>query len=172
MEIFMEGDNWFVYLMTSEVTKTVGLFVGILVAVASVWTMRVVARKKQTADFLFVSRTDKQLLDGNKCLSELHNSPDKNMRHFACREKIDTDECRHIRYVLNHYERIAIGIQEGIYDDRMLKKATYNSALRLYAQAKPFIDSVRENEKTNTYYQEFEWLVKSWKSKPLKARFK
>lgn len=158
--------------MSSEVTKTVGLFIGIIVAVASVWTMRVVARKKQTADFLFLSRTDQKLLDGNKVLSELHASEDKNMRTFACKEKFDTSECIHIRYVLNHYERIAIGIQEGIYDESMLKKASYSSVRNLHDQAKPFIDGVRDSEKTKTYYQEFEWLVERWKNKPLKSKVK
>ncbi|EOT2067138.1 TPA: DUF4760 domain-containing protein [Proteus mirabilis] len=168
----MEESNWFVSLMSSEVTKTIGLFIGIAVAITSVWTMRVVARKKQTADFLFVSRTDKQLLEGNKCLSELHSAEDKNMRSFGCREKFDTDECKHITYVLNHYERIAIGIQEGIYDDLMLKKASYNSVLRLHSKSKPFIDAVRENEGVKTYYQEFEWLVEKWKNNPLKSKVK
>ncbi len=156
--------------MSSEVTKTTGLFIGIVVAIVSVWSMRVVARKKQTADFLFLSRTDQKLLDGNKLLSELHTSEDKNMRSFACREKIDTDECVHIRYVLNHYERIAIGIQEGIYDEVMLKKASYTSVRKLHDQAKPFIDGVRDSENTKTYYQEFEWLVERWKKQPLKSK--
>ncbi len=94
------------------------------------------------------------------------------MKSFACKEQKDTRECEHVRYVLNHYERIAIGIQEGIYDEVMLKKASYTSVRKLHDQAKPFIDGVRENESTKTYYQEFEWLVERWKNKPLKSKVK
>ncbi|CNJ18805.1 Uncharacterised protein [Yersinia aldovae] len=109
-------------ILSSEITRNIGVFIGILVAVVSVWSAKVTARKKQTADFLFASRTDSKLIDGNKCLSELHVSDDKNMRSFANRAKFDTEENINIRYVLNHYERIAVGIQAGIYDEGMLKK--------------------------------------------------
>jgi hypothetical protein len=156
--------------LTSEATRNVFVLLGILVAVISVWSNKVTARKKQTADFLFASRTDDKLIDGNKCLADLHTSPDKNMKTFASRDKLHTEECANIRYVLNHYERIAIGIQADIYDEEMLKKASYSTVVRLHLQAKPFIDGVRESEGVQMYYQEFEWLVHRWAASPLKKR--
>lgn len=157
-------------VMSSEVTRNAFVLIGIGVAIISVLSAKTTARKKQTADFLFASRTDDKLVEGNKCLADLHASPDVNMKSFTSRDKIHTEECANIRYVLGHYERIALGIQAGIYDEEMLKKAHYNSAIRLHNQAKPFIDGVRESEKVQTYYQEFEWLAHRWKASPLKAR--
>lgn len=157
-------------IISSEITRNLFVLLGIIVAIVSVRSNKITARKKQTADFLFASRTDDKLVEGNKCLADLHASPDVNMKKFASREQLHTDECANIRYVLNHYERVAIGIQSDIYDENMLKKASYSTVIRLHNQAKPFIDGVRESENVAMYYQEFEWLVHRWQASPLKRR--
>lgn len=162
--------EWTKAIISSDVTRNFFVLMGIIVAIVSVRSSKATARKKQTADFLFASRTDDKLVAGNRCLTHLHLRADVNMKSFASRDRVHSEEGGCIRYVLNHYERIAVGIQAGIYDEKMLKKTSYSTVIRLHNQAKPFIDGVRESEGIQMYYQEFEWLVHRWSAIPLKKR--
>jgi len=67
-----------------------------------------------------------------------------------------------VRYVLNHWEYVSVGIQSGIYDEKMLKNASYNTVVSLFKYARPFIEAVRENNGRPTLYQEMQWLAERW----------
>lgn len=77
-------------------------------------------------------------------------------------------ERRKFQYILNFYERVAVSIREGIYNEQMIKRTSYTTVIETYDIAEPLIKAIREHIKSETTYQEFEWLVKRWKTKPLK----
>lgn len=143
------------------------IMTGVVVAITSVVSARTIARKKQTADLMFGTRSDEKLSDGYKCLARLHNAADSNMRALAREDKRNSDEANEVRYVLNHWERVFVGLRQGIYDEKMLREANYNTVLKTWAQAKPYIEAVREAEQRQTYYQCLELYAKQWKRKPL-----
>ncbi len=159
-------------LFGSDVFKNVAFIVGVLVAVVSVMSARDTARKKQSSDLLFNSRGDNELVQGMRKIAELHDRQDANMRHYAKKDQGGTEEAKALRYVLNHYEYVSVGIQSGIYDEGMLKSSSYNTIINLYKRAKPFIEGIREEHGRNTIYQEFQWLAKRWEGKPLKKKKK
>lgn len=154
----------------SELMRNFLVLSGIVVAVASVLSAKQTARRKQTADLLFGTRADTELSAGFKLLQKLHNATDTNIRVYAKKDKTDSEEANKIRYVLNHWERVCVGINQGIYDEKMLHEASYNTIINLYSQASPFIQAIRENTGKDTYYQELECLYNSWKEKPLVSK--
>lgn len=138
------------------------IFLGGVVAVISVVSARVTAKKRQTADLLLNSRADKELVEGLRCLAKLHDSATENTRSYASPEKSSTPQAQSIRYVLNHWEYVSVGIQSKIYDEEMLRRASYNTVVKLFQCARPFIDRLREDTKRPTLYQELEWLYLRW----------
>lgn len=156
-------------IFADEAFRTAVVFVGVIVAVASVLTSRSIARKKQSADVLFAMRKDEEMLDGLTCIAKNHNAPDINMRSFAKSENFDSEDSIKIRYVLNNYETISVGIQLGIYDEEMFKRVMYGSLVKAYDRVLPLINAVREEKKRDTIFTEFEWLAKRWKDNPLKV---
>lgn len=157
-------------LVGSQGFGNAALAIGVLVAVKSVNSMKQTARRTQTAVLLFGTRSDEQLSKGYKRLQALHDSPDQNIRVFAKPEKRDSEEANDIRYVLNHWERVCVGINQGIYCEKMLREANHGTVTNLYDRAKPFIEAVRAEEGRQTYYQELQHFAERWKDKPLKAR--
>ena len=170
-------------LTGSEILRNLLLISGLAVAITSVWTSKIIARRKQTADLLFASRIDQQLSDGLDVIRQLHNDPNGNIRAAFPEKKAmpsDTAEAEKyqeqkkksvlINYVLNHWERISIGIDEGIYDERMLRYASNTSLINLYTQSLPYIEAVRERSRVPTYYVDIERLALRWKSMPLRPK--
>jgi len=154
----------------TEVFRNLSFLLGVGVAVVSVLSAKSTARKKQAADMLLSSRCDQELMKGLRKLAQLHEDANVNMRAFAKKDQVDSAEAQAIRYVLNHWEYVSVGIQAGIYDEEMIKDASCGTVTKLFERAQPFIIALREENARPTIYQEFEWLAKSWESTPLKPK--
>jgi len=168
-------DEWYAELMaslTSEACRNFLMLCGVVVAVTSVMSAKATARRKQTADLLFGTRSDESLAKGYQRLRSLHYATDDNVRVYAQPEKRGSDAAHEIRYALNHWERTSVGITAEIYDEEMLRQANYSIVLTLFEQAEPFIKRVREETGKPTYYQELECLVRRWQKNPLKIKRK
>lgn len=168
-----------VALAVAEITKLYGgeplaywfqtliLIIGAIGAFLAVWSARVIERRKAASAVIFQARADGALVDGLRRITQLHDG-EKNIRQFAKKENKDTEESKAIRYVLNHYEYISVGIQQKIYDEKIFKKSSYSTIKKVYERTRPFIDALREEEKRDTIYQEIEWLACRWTDEPLK----
>ncbi|MBC2659781.1 DUF4760 domain-containing protein [Pseudomonas sp. MSSRFD41] len=167
MELVLSFWGWLTELFGSKGFRGFLIMTGVVVAIASVISARNTARKKQTADLLFGTRSDEKLSDGYKCLQRLHNSDDANMRALTKEDKKNSEDANQIRYVLNHWERVFVGLRQGIYDEKMLREANYNTVIKTFNQARAYIEAVRELEQRPTYYQCLERAAKRWKRKPL-----
>lgn len=157
------------WLLAQPQTAALILVGGVCVAVRSINMHRLTERQKETVQLLFTSRTDDNLEKGMAILERIHDDPKDNIRAYG-REKKQEPDAILIRYVLNHWERIAIGVQEGTYCERIIKKAHCSSVLSLHEQATPMIRAIREATGKQTYYQEIDWLITRWKKKGLQAR--
>lgn len=170
--------------LCSDLAKNLLVLVGVIVAIVSVLTARSIARKKQSADLLFASRGDVNLQKGYQVIEQYHNNglnAGPNILTFAgvsihlpanaTQAQIDQlDELRAIKYVLNHFETVSIGIQAGIYDETMIKNCWCSILLSVHEQTVPLIKGVRTKQKTDSLYQEFDWLVTRWKKAPLRQK--
>lgn len=142
--------------------------VGITVAVISVLSVKSTAQKKQTADYLLELRTDNRLEKSIQRLRQLHVCENTNLLTLGRENKADNQDAQDLRYLLNHFERLSVGIQDKIYNEKMIKKSQYSTIVRTYERSSKFIEGVRGN--ADTAYQEFEWLIKRWRKRPLKKK--
>lgn len=163
----MEFLEWIWAVCAKPQVNTLAILLGVGVAVRSINMHRLTERQKETVNLLFTSRTDDRLAEGLSVLERVHDDPNDNIRAYG-KEKKQEDQAVLIRYVLNHWERISIGVQEGTYCERILKKAQCSSLISLHEQAGPMISAIRTSTGKQTYYQELDWLAKRWNAKPLK----
>ncbi|ESK30173.1 hypothetical protein G971_01788 [Escherichia coli UMEA 3342-1] len=159
--------------ITLQIISNAIVLLGVLVAIGTIIYNVRTAKKTQTANFLFESRQDMQYIESLHTLKQVHRSG-KSFRSyvFPCDGCIITDEemaeRRKFQYILNFYERFAVSIREGIYDEKMIKRTSYTTVVETYDIAEPLIKAIRESINSDTTYQEFEWLVRRWKANPLR----
>lgn len=183
MDIVCQTSPQVLEALGSEILRNTLLILGLATAIASVVTSKIIAKRKQTADLMFGSRSDEKLNEGYAVIRQLHDDPTGNIRAvFPAKREAPTDpveaekhtsqkdKTQKISYVLNYWERISIGIDEGIYCERMLRYANNTTLINLYTQALPFIEAVRERSRVPSYFVDLERLALRWKSKPLRPK--
>lgn len=158
---------------TLQIISNLIVFIGVLVALCTIIYNVKTAKKTQTANFLFESRQDEHYLESLHVLKKIHRSG-KSFRSyvFPCEgmqiTEGEMEERRKFQYILNFYERVSVSVREGIYNEQMIKRTSFTTVMETYDIAEPLIKAIREYTGKETIYQEFEWLVKRWKAKPLK----
>lgn len=148
-----------------HILSTKGHFiVGALIALWGVLSARQIARRKNSTDVLLCARQDEKYAQGMRTISALHESTSEDINTYALENKKDP-KAIDIRYVLNHWEHISVGIQNGIYCEKILKEASGTTVTKLFDKTMIFIETVNK-EKPNkpTYYQDFKWLANRWKN--------
>ncbi|WP_392565168.1 DUF4760 domain-containing protein [Utexia brackfieldae] len=150
----------------------------LIVSIIAILLSRKTGKSSKTIDFLFQSREDEKYINALNVISTMYKAnlslcclidPDpswNNKRKEEMRKNFNS-----VRYILNLYERMAIAIKKGIYDENMIKETSYSTLCRVYQRSKPLIDKIRENREHPTAYIEFERLADKWSKKPLKVEF-
>lgn len=149
--------------------QTTVLLAAAILAYVAIRTNRNIERRKAAIEAIFASKRDTALVQAHRHIAALAEQ-DVNMAAHGRKTNIDSEHSKIIRYALNHYEYVSVGISRGIYDEDIFKDSTYTTIVNLYERTKPFIDMVRVEWKTPTSYQELECLVCRWKEKPLKHK--
>lgn len=162
--------DWLIEAVESNFFRNVSFLVGVIVAVLSVISVRATARRKQSADVIFATRNDELLQKGVRLIREEAHHANSNIRKYAKGDDARSENAAAIRYVLNHFEYVAVGIQNGIYDEAMFKNASFSTIMEIRRHTETYISDVRAEQRRDTIYQEFCWLCERWKTKPLKAR--
>lgn len=149
--------------------QTAALLLAAIVAIVAIRSSRAIERRKTAIATIFSTRKDTELVACIRTIGKIH-SGDQSIAVYARADKIDDDHTKAIRYALNHYEYVAVGISEGIYDDNIFKSSNYSTIIKLYDRTKPYIEERRRITNRPTIYQELECLACRWKLKPLKAK--
>jgi len=158
---------------TLQIISNIIVLMGVVVAVVTIIYNVRTAKKTQTAAFLFESRKDKDYVGSLHVLKKAHKSG-KSFRSYVIppdRQTVSDEEIedrRRFQYILNFYERVAVSIREGIYNEEMIKRTSYTTVIETWDTAEPLIKAIREKINSETTYQEFEWLALRWKKKKLK----
>ena len=158
-----------------QIISNLLVLLGVIVATCTIIYNVRIARKTQTANFLFESRKDSEYFEALHVLKRAHHT-NKSFRAYVipCEGETissrDMIERRKFQYILNFYERVAVSVRQGIYDEEMLKRVSYSTAVDLYDISEPLIKAIRESCQSETAYQEFEWLVRRWKKNPLQPK--
>lgn len=149
--------------------QTIMLLVAAVVAYIAIVNARKIERKKAAINAIVSSKRDEELTKALRHIAALHNQ-EKNMASFAKMANINTEDSRYIRYALNHYEYVSVGIFHQIYDENIFKSSQYTTVVKLFERTKPYIEQARREKESETIFQEFECLVCRWKENPLKHK--
>lgn len=112
--------------ITLQIISNAIVLLGVLVAIGTI-IYNVRTAKNSNGQLSFESRQDMQYIESLHTLKQVHRSG-KSFRSyvFPCDGCIITDEemaeRRKFQYILNFYERVAVSIREGIYDEKMIKE--------------------------------------------------
>jgi hypothetical protein len=75
-----------------------------------------------------------------------------------------------IRNVLNCFERMAIGIQQDVYDEGLLFNSYATFVTDVWTSFRPYIRAKQVGN--NRYYKAFDWLAVNWMTKKEAIRMK
>lgn len=122
-----------------------------------------VAKKQRSIEFILNTKSDKKLQKALTTIRAVHSDCNTNISRFAYIEHLETEQANDIRYVLNHFEYMSVGINENIYCERILKKGMFTTVTKLFERAEPFVKEARRQSGQNTANKEFEQIANKWK---------
>lgn len=138
---------------------------GAMVAIVAIWSARQIDRRKNAADFILQGDKDIRLKRAVKFIRDIDRDPNVSIEKYAHKENAEkyVKETEKIRYILNHYETVAINIKRKIYDENVIKSSDYTIVVRLWRNVWPYIEKVRDEYEYKAAYTEFQWLFRRWK---------
>lgn len=142
----------------------------VLSAIAAVWVIKhngTVARKRATVDLIIHQKSDQKLLDAIRTVYRLSEERVPCTRYLS---DVASPEYQAILFTLNNHEFIALGIRQKAFEEKIYKELQYSNFVKLWDAAAGFVEEIRQQDKRDTLFQEFEWLAKRWKASPLKRK--
>jgi hypothetical protein len=142
-------------------------------AIAALYSIRrntIINRRRATVDLVLHQKNDSDLKDANLIVNPLLRDQSISITKYSDKSHIGSEERTAILFVLNNYEFVATGIREEAFDFKLFKRMRCGTVLRDWDEFKHFIYELRKINKQPTMFQEFEWLAKKLKKKPLKSK--
>jgi len=133
------------------------VFAAVGVVATIVWN-RIVTRRRATIDILLADQTNFELLKVRAEFARHNGSFDP----LFDRSTWFTPESFFLISICNRYELVAIGIQEGIVDERLYKKTWRTTLVRDWIRLRSGIISRRNQANHPAMFCEFETLAKRW----------
>lgn len=150
--------------------QTGAVILSALMAVLAILHNGRMARKRTTIDVLLQENQDKVLVEAKFAVFNLARDQNQSFveLYFAEKEK-QSQTYKQITMLLNRYEFIAQSIKNRAFEEKIYKQMQYTNITRMWDRVCPLVYEIRQRQNSQTFYQEFEWLAKRWKKKPLKA---
>lgn len=146
------------------------LVVGVVastIAIVAIYSNRQLSKKKNSLETILAVKGDEQLRKAISVIHDTHKDPDTNIETYAYAKYASDDISKKIRYALNFYEYLAVGIHKKVYDESILKESMYTTMITVHSRCEAFIDTIRRDGH-ETALCHFESLAKRWINKPLK----
>lgn len=124
-------------------------------------------RKRSTFEMLGESTKDPLLQQAFKVVKELHEHEDEEVKQFASRKRHEEEKAVSIRYMLNHFEYVCIGMKMGVYDEAVLFTSQKTIILGCHSRCEQYIRELRAQTEVPTIYIEIEALAKRWQDETL-----
>ena len=123
-------------------------------------------KRQSTLDLIIHQRSNDKL---NNAVNNNSNSI-KDLVSFMA--DLESSESKDIIEVLNFREFVSVGINTGIIDEKVYKRAYCSVMIRDWKLLKSTIFSIREKQNKQTLFQDFEILAKRWEKSPLKEKIR
>ncbi len=140
-----------------------------LIAAFAIWHNGKMARRRTTVDVLLQENKDEKLREAKFAVFNMANKETTFVKLYFEGKEEQTNEYKQITMLLNRYEFIAQSIHNGAFEDKIYKQMQYNNIVNMWNRLRPLVYEIRNLQKCDTHYQEFEKLVDKWKKKPLKV---
>ncbi len=140
----------------------------LLVAVIALWRNHVINRRAATINMVIHQKNDSRYTTARETFKTLQE--EENVAKYADKTQLESDIRDAILTILNQYEFVASGINEGAFCKGLYKRLQYGVVTKDYDKLEGFISELRRANKHPTLFQEFETLAKRFKKKPLKKR--
>jgi len=142
---------------------------GIIAATIAIWgviSQRALTRRRATMDLIFGILNDHDYIKARKRFISLSKQTGGLLQYAQIDppkidDEPDEDGKSSIDLILNNYELLAIGIQRGILDFRIIKLYMRAIVLAHWKVAASYVTELREVRENQRYYVEFETL-KNW----------
>ena len=145
--------------MTAIVWQNLILLAAVVVALASLRLFRKTERQKATLSFLRDYNASRSV-DAAIAL----------LRRGVARADMSEDDKLAVKEFLNFFEILAVGLETGIYDERMVFRAFGTDIIKYYDRARDFIAAVRDEdgEIVDVAYERFEALAEKTRAQARK----
>jgi len=131
--------------------------IGIIVTI--IWLKKIACRRA-TLDIVLTEQTDQATIDKRTEFVRLRDAG--HLSKWADPANTHSDESAILRAILNRYELVAIGIKQGIIDEKSYKHWCRTTLVKDWIACKALVMQLRQNASVHTYYCEFEDLAKRW----------
>lgn len=128
-----------------------------VIAIWGVYSQRWITRRQTTVQHLFSLKADASIQRNLATLIKASRN-DQNLAAWADKDKIGEETTLAIIAVLNDYELLSTGIQNGIYDFEIVRQYDASTLKRVWKNALPFVAALRNRTNVPTLWKEFELL--------------
>ncbi|UXN37515.1 DUF4760 domain-containing protein [Avibacterium paragallinarum] len=119
-------------------------------------------KQRATIDAVMSDRKDVGLIQSRRVYAKM-KSAKENFDALGSAPLLDNEEKNHaILDILNNYEFMASGIQEGAFDEEIYKRMKRSLIIQDWEILDIYIQALRKREKRPKLFCEFEWLAKKW----------
>ena len=132
---------------------------GIGVVVTLIWSKHI-ACLRATLDIVLTEQTDQGTIKNRTAFVALRDAG--HLAKWADPQNTHGEEAATIRAVLNRYELVAIGIKKGALHEQSYRDWCRTTLVKDWTACKPLVIQRRQNDRTSTYFCEFEGLARKW----------
>lgn len=139
-------------------------------AVGGIWIILSRGKQEQrraTVDFIAEQKRDKEHNEARDVIKRMHDDGETNLARFL--HDRTSVEYKAIMVALDHYEFTAAGIRTKAFSEEVFKRLRCSVLIRDWESFRGFVDEFRKLKGKNTFFQDFEWLYRRWKKKPLRT---
>lgn len=165
-----------------------------IVAVFTIVSARSVSREKATLEIILADNKDRDLIESHSDLLLFLKSPKKFYKEYNDKNDLPQSEdvdiidlpailkkdkdaltpaqeniMRKMLTVLSRHEFYAIGINNGLLDERLFKRMSCSNFIQLWEQVSPAVNQMRTQNNKDTLFKDFELLATRWKANPLRV---
>ncbi len=149
--------NIAIYVLAAQ---SAAVIISAISVISTILWNRILVRRRATLDMLLSEQTDKLFLEMRSEYLQAVNRND--LATFAEPDKWYMPESFFLSSVLNRCDLVAIGISEGIIDERIFKRYWRAAFVRDWVRSKQSVHRRREIRKDPTLFVDFEQLARRW----------
>lgn len=166
-----EISDWLAFWQLVVITVTA------IITIITILVGKKTSKQRATLDLILSDYQDVKLLEADENINKYirGKATDNDGRIitlyelFQNKDRTFDKERAHLLTVVNRYEFYASAINTGVLDEQFFKRLNYTNVVKLWNAVSPMVMKIREEERRDTIFKEFELLALRWKTEPLKS---